>query len=762
MKNFRAARLTLPVILAIAGLAASLAPTTAAFGQTAAAVTPPSGAQVATVGDLSTRVWSAARSNNSGDLLALSHQLGGDNVPASLGELRNAFASLEANIAKREATRAEKIADVETKLAAKLDQQDSVAIADAIKFAVELYMLTPQDGKPALLQQPRITDLVTRAEAAAHAAERKGDWFTANELFWRLNVLLEETGRYKDDVKRIGQRLSMIRLYAPERFWELRNNERTRDGKDPLPPYNGLGEDYVAKLKGVDELTVARAIFSATRQQIDRVAMRDALIGGLEAMSVMVTTDDLRQTFASLESEEAKAKMLSFLTDRIEELKNPTTIVSNNTLVDIINDTVATSNATVKVPQTAVLHEFGNGAMQKFDEFSAIIWPDEIARFNRMTQGNFRGVGIQIQMDEDSQLIKVVTPIEGTPAQRAGIRQGDKIAKIDGKSALGITVNQAVDLITGPAETGVTLTIERATGDTDENGKDVTTEIDFPLKRQLIPLATVKGWKRTGPREDQWDWYIDQSAGVGYVRLLQFTEDTTKDLHDAVSQMRRAGELRGIILDLRFNPGGLLTEAVSVANTFIREGTIVSTQGTQPGETKRATPSGNRLAGVPLVVLINEGSASASEIVSGAIRHYADKGDIDAVIVGQRSFGKGSVQNVFDLADNAKMKLTTQYYKLPDGRILHRRPGDSTWGVDPNLRVEMLPEQEVDALKLRQDADVLPIDEKGQIIVSKTPPPDPRKLIDDGVDLQLQHALLLLQTRIAASSKPETKLTKND
>lgn len=762
MKIFRAARLTLPVVLAIAGMAASLAPAASVLAQATAEAAPPASQPSLTVADLSSRVWSAARSNSPDDLLALSHSIDADNLPESLGSLRESFALLDANIAKREATRATKIAEVETKLNDKIAKDDPVSISDAIKFAVELYMLTPQDAKAGLLQQPRIAGLVSRAEAAAHEAEKKGDWFTANELFWRLNVLLEETGRYKNDVKRLGQRLAMIRLYAPERFWELRNDERIRDGKDPLPPYNGLGEDYRVKLEGVEELTVARAIFSATRQQIDRIPMREALLGGLEAIRVMITTDDLRRTFPSLEDVEARAKMLAFVKDRTAELSDPNTIVSNNTLVDIIQDTVATSNATVKLPQTAVLHEFGNGAMQKFDEFSAIIWPDELARFNRMTQGNFRGVGIQIQFDDDSQMIKVVTPIEGTPAQRAGIRQGDRIARIDGKSAVGITVNQAVDLITGPADTSVTLTIERLTGETDADGKDIIKEIDFPLTRQLIPLATVKGWKRTGPREDEWDWYVDPAAGIGYVRLLQFTEDTTKDLHGAIDQMRQSGKLNGMILDLRFNPGGLLTEAVSVANTFIREGTIVSTQGTTPGETRRATPSGARLAGVPLVVLINEGSASASEIVSGAIRHYADKGDIDAVIVGQRSFGKGSVQNVFDLSDDSKMKLTTQYYKLPDGRILHRRPGDSTWGVDPNLRVEMLPEQEVDALKLRQDADVLPIDETGKIVVSATPPPDPQKLITDGVDLQLQHALLLLQTRVAAKSNGEMKLTKTD
>ncbi|MBX3404165.1 MAG: S41 family peptidase [Phycisphaeraceae bacterium] len=717
--------------------------------------------RIETVGDLSQRAWADARTNRATDLLALSGELRGQELPAELGSLRDAFASLEVNIAKREATRAEKIAEAERKLAEKLDAEDATALSDAIRFAVELFMLTPQDHRAGLLAQPRITDLVERATAAARAAERNGEWFVANELFWRLNVLLEEQGTFKNDVRRLGQRLSMIRLYAPERFWELRNDERLKDGKTPLPPFNALGEDYRSKLEGVKLLMVAQAIVSASRSQIDRVPMRDALISGLDAVRVMITTDDLHRAFPTLADDEGRARVLAFIDERTRELESPVTLVSNNTLISTIEDTLSISDATLKLPAAAVLHEFGNGAMQRYDEFSAIIWPDELARFNRMTQGNFRGVGIQIQYDDDSQMIKVVTPIEGTPAQRAGIRQGDRITRIDGKSAVGITVNQAVDLITGPADSRVTLTMERPTGETDDAGKEIVKEIDFPLVRAVIPLATVKGWRRSGPREDQWDWFIDPAAGIGYVRLLQFTDDTTKDLHSAIDQMRRQG-LRGLILDLRFNPGGLLTEAVSVANTFIREGTIVSTQGTTPGEVKRAVPSGNRLRGVPLVVLINEGSASASEIVSGAIRHYADKGDIDAVVVGQRTFGKGSVQNVFELSAVAKMKLTTQYYKMPDGRIIHRRGGDSVWGVDPHLAVDMLPEQSAEALRLRQDADVLPIDEKGNIVATAKPAADPRKLIDDGIDLQLQHALLLLQTKAAAGAHEQVRLTKNN
>jgi carboxyl-terminal processing protease len=295
------------------------------------------------------------------------------------------------------------------------------------------------------------------------------------------------------------------------------------------------------------------------------------------------------------------------------------------------------------------------------------------------------------------------------------------------------------------------MTMERKSEKPDDEGKTITQDIDFKLARAVIPIDSVKGWRRNGPKETDWDWFIDSADHIGYIRLLQFTEDTTKDLRGAIQQMQAKGPLKGLILDLRFNPGGLLTEAVGVANTFIDKGVIVSTEGTMQGEVKNATPGSSMLKDAPLVVLINEGSASASEIVSGAIRHYADIGEVKAVLIGQRSYGKGSVQNVWPIASNAKMKLTTQYYKLPDGRIIHRKPGATTWGIDPHLSVDILPETESDALKLRQDADVLPIDSKGNIVQnSKTPTPDPQKLLDDGLDVQLETALAVLQAQAAA------------
>lgn len=709
------------------------------------------------------QMWDAAKKGDAQALRELMKQYEASTVTAPEGSpaalLRQSLAALDANLDKRDTTRKEKLAEVDKKLDEALAKTDGghETLSEALKLAVERYVIsTNKDG---FKTEPRIADLIKRADAAARDAEAKGDWFTANELFWRLHVLLEEEGTYKPDTKRLGQRLSMIRLYTPERFWELRNNDRKSAGKSELPPYNGLGEDFHEKLAGIDGSMVKRAVYAASRQHIDREPLRDLMEGGIEAVRTMVTTTDLQSAFEGLKNQTAKDAFLAFLSQWSGKLKDPNTLILPQTLSDFVDDLVATDRTTVALPDTAVLHEFGNGAMGRLDDFSAIIWPDEVARFNRMTEGKFKGVGIQIQMDEETQMIKVVTPLEGTPAMRAGIKAGDLIKKIDGKSAIGISLNQAVDLITGPENTKVDVTVERATGEKDHDGKDFTEDKDFALVRAVIPQHSVKGWKRDGPKEDDWDWFIDKADGIGYVRLTQFSEDTTQELRAAVAEMKAAG-LKGLIFDLRYNPGGLLTEAVSVANTFVDRGVIVSTEGNGANEPARsATPGESMLGQTPVVVLINQGSASASEIVSGALRFYADKGDINALLIGERSFGKGSVQNVWNLSPTSKMKLTTQYYKLPDGRIIHRKPGASKWGIDPNLVVSMLPKQESDAIELRQKADVTAVNTDGHVTGADSDQPDPNKLITDGLDVQLETALVLLQGRAAEGQDQAARAT---
>lgn len=755
MARIRARRVGL-----LAGLAGSFLLAQAASAQVA----------VATADEWSRSVWSAAKDGSEArvlDLLAQRPAMDADRI----GWLNDSVELLKTNYSRREEMRTEEIRKVNEELDKHLAAgADDLSIARALKSAVELHYITPDSQKADILADPRIQGLRRKAESAARAAEERSDWFTSSELFARLNNLYEGTDDFHDDVRRQNARLSMIRLYAPERFWELRNQRRLAEEEKPLPPYNPMGDAWESKLAGISRPMVVRAVERSTVEHVDRdvSSLPRMLAGGLASVRTMITTEDLAGAFPGLRNPDARTRILAAIAQEEARLMVPGAGRSGD--VDaVLRRLLEENRRTINIAETAVLHEFGNGAMARLDEFSSIIWPDEVRRFNKSTQGNFIGVGIQIQLDELSN-IRVVTPLEGTPAQRAGVRAGDIIKKVNGKSTLGFTLDQAVDVITGPSDTPVTLTLER-----EKEGRK--TEIDMRLQRERIEIASVKGWRRLGAAEDLWDWFIDPAHQIGYVRLLGFTEKTDQELDVAIEQMHEHG-LKGLILDLRFNPGGLLEQAVSVASRFVDPpqddkygGVIVSTHGQNEavGQREYALARRASLAGIPVIVLVNEGSASASEIVSGAIQDYVATGVVRGMVVGQRSFGKGSVQNVWQLPGAGTMgavKLTTQYYRLPGGRLIHRKPGAPQWGVQPNLTVEMLPKQVADAYTLRQNADVLKIDEHGVINDDKEPPPNPDDLITKGMDLQLQQALVLLQTQTfldgLAQAEPPAELQKKN
>ncbi len=711
----------------------------------------PAAAQAATApGD--SRLWNIARGGDESALLdLLDHRIITDesvdaNVRASL-EL------FKTNHAKREVERADKIAEVSKELDDQLAAYDAdrnpVALSDALGKAGRLQLLKKDTA--AFFAEPRIQRLVKDADRVARESERSGDWMMASELFFRLNTLHDPDEKYKDEVQRLGTRLSMIRLYAPERLWELRNTRRLAEGLDALPPYNPYGDDFRTKLKGIDSTMIRTAIQRSATQHVGRttrtnpegVTMNAMIRQGLDAVRTMATTTDLAMVFPGLGNSEKRGAFLARIDERLVEVAGWSRDASAYDLRRVVDGVLADAQATVGIMPEAVLHEFGNGAMSELDVYSAFIWPDELARFRRSTEGEFIGVGIQIQLDE-LQNITVVTPLEGTPAQRAGVRSGDILKKINGITAVGLGLDQAVEVITGPANTPVKLTVERK--DEDDN----ISEITFDLVRQRIDLPTVKGWSKNGPGDTDWDWFIDRAGGVGYIRLTGFTDDSAREFDRALAVMRQQG-LNGLILDLRYNPGGLLDQAVEIASRFVPEGMIVKTVDAigMPQEQQNARRQAGRevLSQIPVIVLINEGSASASEIVAGAVQAAAQQGKTNALVVGQRSFGKGSVQNVYMLpGGSAAMKLTTHYYRVDSPRMIHKLPGSTEWGVDPDLSVEMLPSQQEAALLLRRDADVLPLNERGEIITTAVRP-DPNTLLTDGIDLQVHTALVLLQTQ---------------
>jgi carboxyl-terminal processing protease len=295
-----------------------------------------------------------------------------------------------------------------------------------------------------------------------------------------------------------------------------------------------------------------------------------------------------------------------------------------------------------------------NGMLSSLDPHSSYLDAKGFKDMRTQTEGKFGGLGIEVTQEDG--FVKVVTPIDDTPASRAGIMSGDLIAGIDDESVQGLTLNQAVDKMRGAVDTAVKLTLLR--------GKDKQ-KLEVKLKRAEIHIKSVKWHKHD---ED-----------IGYIRISQFNEETADGLRTAMQKFQQeipADKFKGYILDLRNNPGGLLDQSIQVVNAFIDHGEIVSTRGRNADETQRynARP-GDLSKGKPVVVLINGGSASASEIVAGALQDHKR-----ATLIGTRSFGKGSVQTIIPLGgSNGALRLTTARYYTPSGRSIQAK------GIDPDI-----------------------------------------------------------------------------
>jgi carboxyl-terminal processing protease len=298
------------------------------------------------------------------------------------------------------------------------------------------------------------------------------------------------------------------------------------------------------------------------------------------------------------------------------------------------------------------------------DPYTDLLPAESFGALQAQIGGGLSGIGTQIGV-EDGRLV-VVTPLDNSPALKAGIRPGDRIDAIDGAGTEGMDVNEAVKRIVGKPDTHVKLKVTHADGAAEE----------LTLTRAAIQIATVHGLQRDA--EGRWQFALDAERKIGYARVLQFNKKTADELRTALEQLGKDG-MKGLILDLRFCPGGLLDQALNVADLFLDEGTILTVRGAGKQEQVfRAKAGDSKLGKLPLVILVNEHTASAAEIVAGSLQDHNA-----AFLVGTRTFGKGSVQTLLKLDDGAGLKVTTAYHYLPSGRNIQKRPGAKTWGVDP-------------------------------------------------------------------------------
>jgi carboxyl-terminal processing protease len=357
-----------------------------------------------------------------------------------------------------------------------------------------------------------------------------------------------------------------------------------------------------------------------------------------------------------------------------EEVKKPTE--DDYELYQIFADTLdqVERNYVKDVSRRELMEAAIQGVLNKLDPYSNYISPEEIGRFKSSVENQFGGIGIQIGMENG--LLKVISPLIGTPAYRAGLESGDIVMEIEGKPTDGIQIDEAVKRLKGEAGTKVTLTVRHLGSPTKET---------LTITRELVHVETVLSDRRKA--DDSWDFMLDHDKHIGYIRISAFSRDTAQDLKKALVELQKEG-LKGLILDLRFNPGGLLTSAIEVSDLFVAKGRIVSTKGRNTAERVWEAEKDGTFEDFKMVVLVNHYSASASEIVSACLQ------DNDrAVVMGERTWGKGSVQNVIELeGGKSALKLTTASYHRPNGKNIHRFPDakdEDEWGVLPNDGYEL-------------------------------------------------------------------------
>lgn len=517
--------------------------------------------------------------------------------------------------------------------------------------------------RAAFLQTDWVRELIERSSARAEECREAHDWTCSWEINSWLEVIFERDERYQKLVREAVTHLRLEAMFKDASWADRLDRVRWDDAEESL---EYLGAYYV-----------------------EPVDFKKITEGGLEQLILLAESKAAQDALEGLRNEDDRRDFINRLRGRLEQVRAAKS-VDRPGCQQHFRRAREINRQTVKLPEELVVYEMMRGALDPLDEFTTIIWPRETEEFDKHTRGNFIGVGIQIIKNRANE-IEVVTPLDDTPAYRAGIRAGDIVSHVDGVPLRDVTLNKVVEMITGERGSTVVLTVRR-------DGK----EVNYHLDRAEVRIQSVKGVRRDPERDGRWDHWLDRENGIAFVRVTNFQKNTVEDVHAVLRDMPG---LKGIILDLRGNPGGLLESAWQMASLFLKRGDgVVSTKGRIPDENhKYAAPADGPFSDYPLMVLVDESSASASEIVSGAIRDNKR-----GVVVGARTFGKFSVQNLIPLSHSkAKLKITTASYYIPSGVSLHRKSTSETWGVEPNIPVRLVRWERSNLWQLRRDADLL-------------------------------------------------------
>ncbi len=586
-------------------------------------------------------------------------------------------------IQEREETYAERLSGLD-KLRTEADVNDVNDITEVLAAIAEVSELADKHQKEELFSDKFVKGVLQKAIDKATGFEAEGKWLESYVNCYAWLVVIDPNNEgYSDYAQQIYDKATIAASLEDSPC------ETTKERYD-----------------GVDKKIFIRTINYLDLHYVNRIDYKEMVKKALERCKLLAEVMEFPPDDFKILSENQKTgygyrQSLSAwsvtLETMKEEFEKDSTGMDKDRFLNLFEKILKLNETTIDLPQPLLIAHFSEAALLALDSYTIIVWPRQVQEFEKLMTNEFSGIGIEISKPKGQLTVSSLLP--DTPAYKSGLDAGDVIEAVDGIETKDMTLTCAVRKITGPRGTKVKLTIKRPT----EEGTH-----DIVITRGKIIVPTIRGWQRTD--SGQWLYMIDPEDKIGYVRLTSFSAESSGDLEQVLDQLEGEG-LRGLILDLRYNSGGLLESAIDVSNKFLDEGMIVSRQsgfGRLPvyAEAQKRGTHPN----YPLVLLVNSNSASASEIVAGAL---ADKTHKRAILVGTRTHGKGSVQGVTNsIGDGAQLKYTMAYYHLPSGQRVESREeakkqGNNDWGVGPNIVVDLTSEEIKKMIDVQRDNDVL-------------------------------------------------------
>ena len=628
-----------------------------------------------------------------GDFAAARQLLGECNEFKStpVEQLANIISEYEAIEQQRQTAREtayqEQLTELEkSRIAADInDINDVNDVTKVLSVIVRVVEFADETQKRQLLSDSFVKQTIQKAKTRAAELESKGKWLDAYITCYSwLQAIVPDNEAYSDYAEQLLEKANIVASLQDSPCETRKERFQGIEKQMFIRAIDVLGFRYVSVIDYHQMVTKAtrRCELLAEVTGTSR-AVHDALCVEHDAQCAIGDTKKLAAWSAALAAV-------------LDEVSQSPTGMSKDKFIDAFEKVLVLNATTVELPRGVLIAQFAEAALSALDPYTAMVWPKQVQDFKKAMTNEFTGIGIEISKRKG--LLTVASLLPDTPAYNSGLDAGDVIEVVDGIPTKDMTLLCAVKNITGPAGTKVKLVIRRPG---EEHTRDIT------ITRARITVPTIRGWQRTGV--GKWLYMIDEANRVGYVRITSFSDKTASDLEKALVQLEAEG-LAGLILDLRFNFGGLLNSAAEVADKFLEEGLIVSTRPRFGVWTYMYAHKKKTHPNYPIVVLINSSSASASEIVAGAL---ADEQHNRATLVGERTHGKGSVQGITQHpTGGAQLKYTMAYYHLPSGQRVEsqdamKKRGRKDWGVGSDIKIKLRSDELKKAVDVQRDNAVL-------------------------------------------------------